>query len=157
MRSTKTRTHRALSNSPNFTISITANEILFICGGKCYQNRWQKMRQAIQIKIQESRCGKKNDFDAQSPGKGGPVTCSNKTKSRWKNLFTQTHRPSGSKNVILCFLENMRYIRDSICTGHKRRRVNSTVYLQVKKDTKIPRQNVVFPLTLFDCQADKVE
>ena len=29
----------------------------------------------------------------------------------------------GSKNVILCFLENMRYIRDGICTGHRRRRV----------------------------------
>ena len=31
-------------------ISIDTRNILFICGGKCYQNRRQKMRQAIQKK-----------------------------------------------------------------------------------------------------------
>ena len=109
---------------PNF---VTANEILFICRGKCYRNRRQKMRQAIQIKIQESRRGKKTGFDAQSPGKGGPVTGS-KNSIMVKEFFVRpTHPPSGSKNVIFCFLANMRYIRDGICTGHIRRRVYFSV------------------------------
>ena len=52
---------------------------------------------------------KPSRFDAQSPGKGGPVTGS-KTQSWWKNFFSRpTLLPSESKNVIFCFLANMRY------------------------------------------------
>ena len=39
--------------------------------------------------------------------------------------------PGGSKNILLGFLANIRYIRDGICTGYIR-----WIYPQVKKDTK---------------------
>ena len=75
---------------------------------------------------QESRRGK-NRFFHKKPGKRGPVSDRNNTaESRWK-FFRPTHPPGGSKNVILCFLENMRYIRDGICTGHIRRQVYFSV------------------------------
>ena len=53
---------------------------------------------------------------------------------RVKNFHPSTPH-SGSKNIILCFLENMRYIRNGICAGYIRR----WIYISVpagKKDTK---------------------
>ena len=49
--------------------------------------------------------------------------------------FSPNRTPGGSKNVILCFLENIRYIREGICTGYIRRQI----YISVpagKKDKK---------------------
>ena len=50
----------------------------------------------------------------------GPSDLQNKISIRVNNCFAQTQKPVGSKNFILSFLENMRYIRNSICTGHRR-------------------------------------
>ena len=55
-------------------------------------------------------------------------------------IFRPTRPPSGSKNFILCFLANMRYIRDCICTGYIRRRI----YISLpagKKDKSIYSKN----------------
>ena len=91
-----------------------------------------KMRQAMRQKIRLCRLGK-NRFCTQAREKGAQwFTESNMI--RVKN-FRPTRPPSGSKNVILCFLANMRYIRDGICTGYIRRRI----YISVpagKKDKK---------------------
>ena len=51
------------------------------------------------------------------PGKGAEWLAEFYTM-KVKNQFHPTHLPSGSKNVILCFLANMRwFIRDGIFTG----------------------------------------
>ena len=87
----------------------------------------KKCAKQFKLKSKKAGRGKKTGFDAQSPGKGGPVTGS-KNSIMVKEFFVRpTHPPSGSKNVIFCFLANMRYIRDGICTGHIRRRVYFSV------------------------------
>ena len=91
-----------------------------------------KMRQAMRQKIRLCRLGK-NRFCTQAREKGAQWFTESNT-IRVKN-FRPTRPPSGSKNVILCFLANMRYIRDGICTGYIRRRI----YISVpagKKDKK---------------------
>ena len=76
----------------------------------------------------------KTGFVTQAQGKG-PSDLLNEISIRVKFFFAQTRPPGGSKNVILCFLENMRYIRDGICTGHRRSRICISVPAG-KKDTK---------------------
>ena len=79
---------------------------------------------------------RKPRFDTQSTGKGGPVTCS-KNSIKVKEFFLLNPPAQWVNKRYPLLLANMRYIRDGICTGHIRRRVYCTsVYLQVKKDTK---------------------
>ena len=49
---------------------ITANEIHFICGGKCCQNRQQKMHQAIQMKNSRKAVTAKTGWIHKAPEKG---------------------------------------------------------------------------------------
>ena len=83
-----------------------------------------KMHQAMRQKIRLCRLGK-NRFCTQAREKGAQWFTESNT-IRVKN-FRPTRPPSGSKNVILCFLANMRYIRDGICTGYIRRRIYISV------------------------------
>ena len=48
--------------------------------------------------------------------KGGSVIC--RISYDQGEKFSPNRKPGGSKNVILCFLENIRYIREGICTGY---------------------------------------
>ena len=69
------------------------------------------------------------------PGKRGPSDLQNKILIRVKNL-SPTRLPSAQwvKKVIFCLLENIRFIRDGICTGHIRREGGYTsVYPEAKK------------------------
>ena len=101
-------------------IFLTANEIHFICGGKCCRvPTKQKMLQAIRTKNQTMPPSRQEPVLHKSLGKGSSVIC--------RILYNQGEKSSpnwphgGSKNIILCFFANMRYIRDGICTGCIRR------------------------------------
>ena len=105
--------------------------ILFV-GENAAEYRRYKMRQAIWNKNQTMLSWPELVLH-KSPGKGAQWFAESNT-IRVKN-FRPTRPPGGSKNVILCFLANMRYIRDGICTGYIRRRI----YISVpagKKDKK---------------------
>ena len=83
--------------------------------------RQHKMRQAMRKKI---RLLPVLPF---RPGKKGGHKSDLQENVNKVNIFLPTCPPSGSKKCIVCFLENMRYIRDGICIGHIRRRVYISV------------------------------
>ena len=70
-------------------------------------------------KLQES-CSGKNRLDTQSPGKGGPVTCSKTTQSRWKNFFAQSTRPVGQKTLSSAFYKYEIHKGQHLYRAHKR-------------------------------------
>ena len=99
----------------------------FICGGKYCQNRRQKNAPSkFKGKSTEKLTRQKPVLSHKAREKGASDVQKN-SSSKVKNFFAQPARPVGQKNVILCFLANMRYIRDGICTGHIRRRVYVSV------------------------------
>ena len=111
-----------------------------------------KCAKQFKIKLQESHCGK-NRFYRSSLGKGGPVTRRTQLNQGDKK-FTKTRLPGGSKIVILCFLENMRYLkRDGNCSRHIRWQIynDTSVYLQVQKIQSINTKNQSIN-RLYDCQ-----
>ena len=94
---------------------------------------------------------RKPRFDTQSPGKGGPVTCS-KNSIKVKEFFLLNPPAQWVNKRYPLLLANMRYIRDGICTGHIRRRVYfSSVYLQVKKIQSILTKNQSINC-LYECR-----
>ena len=86
----------------------------------------QKMRQAIQIKNPRKLLQQKPVLTHKAQEKGGPVTCSEKINQGERILSPNPHA-WWVKKVLLCLLENMRSIRDGICTGNIRRRVYFSV------------------------------
>ena len=91
-----------------------------------------KMRQTIRKK---PRCtiSAGTGFSLK-PGKGGSETQSI-YYDQSETKLCPTHPTGGSKNVILCILANMRYVRDGICTGYIKRWIHVSVPGDKKKVT----------------------
>ena len=61
-----------------------------------------------------------------------------KAESKYNQGEKSVTHSGGTKNVILCFLANMGYIRDIICTGytiHKKADIHQISVPQEKKET----------------------
>ena len=116
--------------------------ILFVEENAAKYRRYKKCTKQFGLKIRLCRLGR-NRFCTQAREKGAQWFAeSNMIRV---NNFHPTRPPSGSKNVILCFLANMRYIREDICTGYIRKRI----YISVppgKKDKKIFNQSINQPV-----------
>ena len=106
----------ALKNA--FTNFFTANERHFICGEIAAEYR-QNEKCAKPFGKNQTMPSWQEPVLHKSLGKGSSVIC--------RILYNQGEKSSpnwphgGSKNIILCFFANMRYIRDGICTGCIRR------------------------------------
>ena len=77
-------------------ILFTANEIHFICWGKCCQVPMTK-KEAIQIKNPRMPSWQKPVLTHKAPEKGDSVTCSKKLNQGERIFFSQPSHPVGQK------------------------------------------------------------
>ena len=80
-----------------------------------------KMCQAIRDKIRVCHlrfCTQGREKGAQWFAESNTVRVTN---------FHSTRPPGGSKNIVICFLANMRYVKDGIRTGYIRKRIYISV------------------------------
>ena len=79
----------------------------------------------------------------------GKVTC--RIGCHQDENICPTCPPGGSKNIILCFLANKRYIRDSICTGYITK-AGKHQGIHGKKDQNLSINKLINQLTCMNAE-----